>query len=82
MKVLTDLLAQKVWAFSPIVHCHELKKITELPATHTFWLEYDFHILERCDKLYILRLEGWEQSLGVAAEKKFAEDKGIPVEYI
>lgn len=81
-RVLANLLEQKKWTFSPIVHCHELKKIVDLPYEHEFWLEYDCHILKRCSKLLVLRIDGWEKSRGVRMEMDFATANGIPIEYI
>lgn len=79
MKVLGDMLANRQWAYSPIVHCHELKKVRDLPPGHEFWLEYDFHILNRCGVLVVVPLEGWMESKGVAAEIAEANRAQIPV---
>ena len=81
-KALTFLLSRHEWAYSPIVHCHELAKIGGLPPDAGFWQDYDFYMLGKCDKFYILRIEGWEQSKGVAAEKAEAERLSIPVTYL
>lgn len=81
-RVLSQLLATGLWTYSPIVHCHELAKIASLPKDAKFWQAYDFAMIRVCSKLMILRIDGWEQSRGVAAEKAEAERLGIPVEYI
>lgn len=62
------LLAAKSWCYSPIVHCHDLANAHDLPTDAAYWLEYDFHVLERCDALHVLSLPGWEDSKGVQAE--------------
>jgi Domain of unknown function (DUF1937) len=72
------LLRDRVWAYSPIVHCHELANRNKLPTTHDFWLEYDFDFLRRSDALYTLVIDGWERSIGVAGERKFAAHAYIP----
>jgi hypothetical protein len=72
------LLRDRVWAYSPIVHCHELARENKLPTTHDFWLEYDFDFLRRCDALYTLILPGWEDSKGVAEERAVAHHVFIP----
>lgn len=82
MHALGYLLSKKQWAYSPIVHCHELKKVSELPPGYKFWLEFDRHVIKRCDKVTVLRIEGFAQSKGVAAEIAFAEEQGIPVDYL
>lgn len=81
-KALSYLLSQKKWAYSPIVHCHELAKIGGLPPDAAFWQAYDFYVLSKCDTFMVLRIDGWEQSKGVAAELAEAERLGIPVKYL
>ena len=82
MRVLAGLLREKIWAYSPIVHCHELAKIGALPKDAAFWREYDFYMLSKCDELLVLRIEGWEQSQGLQAEIAEAFRLIIPVSYI
>lgn len=70
--------------FSPIAHSHVIEEHFEDGKIegHTFWLKQDFAILRHCEKLVVLRLDGWQASKGVAAEVEFAGRLGIPVEYI
>jgi len=58
-------LRQNVWVYSPIAHNHPGY---DLPRTWSFWCEYDFDMLSRCDNLYVLCLDGWMESEGVNAE--------------
>jgi hypothetical protein len=76
------LLIQRQWVYSPIVHCHEIARNHGLPTGHDFWLEYDFHILERCDRLLILNIPGWSKSLGVGEEMAFAKSRNIPMQLL
>ena len=46
-----------------------------------FWLEHDFRLILRCDMIIVLRLNGWNQSEGVAKEIQFCKERGIPVVY-
>jgi hypothetical protein len=48
-----------------------------MPINWADWLEYDLHIIARCDAL--LRLDG--ESKGADCEVRFAKDRGIPVYY-
>lgn len=69
MKVLVEQYLLKArWAYSPIVHCHELAKIGDLPKDGSFWKQYDFHMLELAEELHILRLDGWTSSEGIKNE--------------
>jgi uncharacterized protein DUF1937 len=72
------LLRDRVWAYSPIVHCHELANRNKLPTTHDYWLEYDFDFLRRSDALYTLAIDGWDRSKGVAEERRAAYYLHIP----
>lgn len=82
MEALTKMLRNWQWAYSPIVHCHELAKIGGLPTTADFWQGYNFYMLSQCAELRVLTLEGWEASIGVNAEIVEARRIGIPVEYL
>lgn len=84
MKVLADLLHKGVWTYSPIVHCHEFAKIIYRDGVPVFdhWRQYDLHMLSLCDEILVLRIEGWNRSVGVAAEIAEAERLGIKVSYI
>jgi hypothetical protein len=68
--------------FSPISQNHPIAKCCNLPGDCEYWLEFDKTFLEICCKLYVLTIEGWEESKGVQAEIKIAEENGIEIEYI
>ena len=68
--------------FSPISHTHPIALKGELPGNWEFWDEFDRAYMEHCRKLYVLKLEGWEESTGVKAEIKIAEEMGLEIEYL
>lgn len=76
------LLQKGVWVFSLIVHCYELAKMVNLPKDAAFWQNYNFAMLAGASKLIILRIEGWEASIGVRAERAEADRLKIPFEYL
>ena len=41
------------------------------------WLDGDFEMIRRCDAVVLV--QGWERSVGTAAEIKLAQDIGVPV---
>lgn len=43
-----------------------------------FWRRYDRAMLERCDELVVLQLDGWEESIGVKAEIAIAKELNLP----
>ena len=72
--------------FSPIVHSHNilssLSNPDEAATNFDFWRDYDLKMIDKCDELWILRLDGHTRSKGVHAELYHALDRGIPVKYI
>jgi hypothetical protein len=70
--------------FSPIAHSHVVAD--ELPDAlrldHEFWMAQDLPILERCERVIVLKLDGWLKSRGVGREILHAVQHGIPVEYM
>lgn len=75
------LMKQGVHVISPISHSHPIALVGGLPTDWTFWEAYDRAILESCERLIVLKLDGWEQSDGVQAEIRIAEELGLPIEY-
>jgi len=82
MKEMVRILKTKQAVYSPIVHCHELAKIEEMPKDADFWEAYNFTMLNQADELWILKLPGWRESVGCKAEFRYADQNGIPVRYI
>lgn len=72
-QVTAQLLASKRFVYSPIVHCHELAQKFTLPTDFQFWKDYNFDFLRRADDFLILKIDGWETSKGVAAERSLAD---------
>ena len=75
------LIAAGHVVFSPIVHGHPLVG-HGLPGDWPFWERIDRDHLERCDEVVVLMLDGWRESVGVAAELRIAADLGKPVRYL
>ena len=67
--------------FSPIAHTHSIAAFG-LPGDWSFWQAYDRAMLERCDALAVLQLDGWEESIGVQAEIAIAKELNLPVWFI
>jgi hypothetical protein len=74
MKELVRMLKEGLAVYSPIVHCHELAKIVDMPRAAGFWEKYNFVMLEAAETFGILMLPGWEESVGIAGETKKAQD--------
>jgi nucleoside 2-deoxyribosyltransferase len=67
--------------FSPIVHSHALVE-HGLPTDWRFWERFDRTHLARCDEVVVLMLDGWQESVGVAAELDIATTLGKPIRYL
>jgi nucleoside 2-deoxyribosyltransferase len=75
------LIAAGHVVFSPIVHGHPLVH-HGLPTDWSFWERFDRDHLVRCDEVVVLMLDGWRESVGVAAEIRIAEELRKPVRYL
>lgn len=77
-----QLFKAGIHVFAPIVHWHKLAQAYNLPREHEPWMKYDLDMLSRCDGLYILCLEGWQESKGLRDEVEFAVNFQKPVQFI
>lgn len=68
--------------FSPITESHQCAMMHNLPGGWEFWENKDRLIISKCDELWILRLRGWKESVGVQAEIKLAKEIGIHIRYL
>jgi hypothetical protein len=76
-----SMMGSGEFVFSPIAHTHPISG-WGLPGDWSFWQSYDRAILSRCDELAVLKLPGWKESTGVAAEIAIAEEFGLAVRFI
>lgn len=77
-----ELIAAGVPVISPIAH--NVAVIREVGGDTGWdrWQAQDLAMLSVCGKVAVLRLPGWEQSKGVAAEIAAAREMGKPIEYL
>jgi len=78
-RVTAEMLNRRQYVYSPIVHCHELACRHDLPRDINFWRDYNTAMLRLAGQLKVLKLEGWEQSVGVQFEMDLAKRLGIPI---
>jgi hypothetical protein len=65
--------------FSPISHCHPIAKDYDLPTDWEYWKTFARTYLGYSHTLYILCLDGWEESVGVTGEIEIAKEMQISV---
>jgi hypothetical protein len=80
-KAAVDLLRQNIFVFAPIAYNAPWEKY-HLPSDWTFWQYFDKTFISRSDAIVVLQIDGWEKSVGIAAEIEFAEQSKIPVLYV
>lgn len=76
------LIQQGIFVWSPIVHCHEMAAKYKLPTDAAFWKSYNFDFIRRADAVYILRIPGWDESVGVKMEMDLANSAMIPLVFV
>ena len=68
-----------ITAHVPIANTTEQQKRGVKPKKG--WYLYDFDRLKTADRLIVLMLDGWEDSIGVALEIAYALGKGLGISY-
>ncbi len=83
-RVTAQLIAKGHVVYSPIAHSHPVAAFLDpdLLMDHKFWMTQCLPILNVCDELWVLELDGFEKSKGVSAEVKFAVDNLITIRFI
>ena len=82
-RAAAKLMREGHQVFSPIAHSHSVALFGDIGAgAHDFWWRQDEPWLRRADALYILKLDGWEQSEGIARERGLAEGLNKPITFV
>lgn len=77
--VAAKLIQQGFDVFNPIANNHEAATRSGSPLGWDYWSEFDRRMIALCDVLVVAKLPGWARSVGIAAERRFADDLGKPV---
>ena len=81
MKFTAWLLNRGEVAFSPIVHAHQMSITENLPHGFDFWEAIDCAMIASGKSVTVLTIPGWDESVGVRAELKFARLLGKPIRF-
>lgn len=83
-KVAAMLMEDRNNVFSPLTHSHALVSHMEedLQTSFSFWLSRDLQIIDFCTHVYVLMLDGWDESKGVAVEIAYAKEWNIPIKFL
>jgi len=67
---------------SPVVYGWALTKGTKILTDFKTWSKYNYEMLSICSELWVLKLDGWELSVGVTQEIKWAKELGLIIKYV
>ena len=78
--IAARLMEEGYVVFSPITHGHRVADHLHHSNAHSheFWMKQCLPMLEACDWLIVLPIEGWRESRGIAEEMAFAKTNRIP----
>ena len=80
-RVAADFFASGTYVYCPIAHTHQIAQSMHDAMSWDAWRAYDTYMLSLCEMLIVVKLDGWEESLGVAAEIELAQSMGLPLRY-
>jgi hypothetical protein len=75
-RAAAEIMGRGLLVFSPIAHSHP---IAAFGGDFEYWQEFDETILGACIELWVLKIEGWEESSGIENEIRIATNLGLPV---
>lgn len=81
MAAAAKLAADRIWVYSPIAHNHEMCIRHELPFTFEWWDVWNKVMIRASAGIIVLTLPGWDRSVGVEAELRFALELKLPIQY-
>jgi nucleoside 2-deoxyribosyltransferase len=77
-----DLLRAGHHVLSPIAHTHPIAVQCGLPGNFDWYEAYDYALIDHCDEVWVLMLDGWRTSRGVTKEVAHARARGKPVRWV
>lgn len=67
---------------SPIAHWHPIAVAHSLPTPAADWEYINTQLIRHCAAVWVLKLDGWAESVGVEAEIALAYRLFVPVLYV
>ena len=82
-KKTAELIEDGDIVFSPIAHSHNIAKYIGNHNDSSFWVDQDLSFLTGwADEMWVLMLDGWEESKGIKMEMQASLSAGIIVKYV
>lgn len=68
-KMVAKLMHHDIFGLSPVLYgLSIIQHGMELPDDWQFWAKYCHEYMKACQKVYIIAMEGWAESVGVQGE--------------
>ncbi len=75
-------LLNKINVYSPILHFHAMSLRFQLPATQEPYHRHNVEMMEICEDMHVLALDGWRESRGLADEIRFFRRWTKPIKLV
>lgn len=82
LKATAELTNQGLLIYSPIVHSHPMAVDYKLPTDFNFWQKYNFGMIDHCNAIAVLTIDGWRESKGIKGEMQYAMSTGKDIFYV
>jgi hypothetical protein len=73
------IFKEMVPVYSPIIHWHHVAELHDLPKDANFWKRQNRFQLEVSSEVWVLKIPGFNKSVGVKWEVSIADELHIPV---
>lgn len=80
IRYTNSLIRKGISIFCPLKYSKE--NITSNHKQEQYWLDFDIEIMRGADEVYVLKIDGWKESNGVALEIREAKKLKLPIKYI
>jgi hypothetical protein len=82
LEAAAELTKAGLCIYSPIVHFHPMACIYDMPRDFTFWETLSRMMIDCAEGFWVLKLSGWESSIGIAKESEYAYELGLEPHYL
>lgn len=81
LEVDAVLLREGKFTVSPLAK-HFGLLVSKLPSDWAFWQHYSRAMIDQCGAMVVIKIDGWQESVGVQEEIQYAREKGIFIYYV
>jgi hypothetical protein len=72
------LMKSGIHTVSPVSK-HFMLSYEALPGDYNYWGTYSRKLMQRCDGVYVICIDGWKESVGVQDEIALAKQLNLPI---